>query len=125
MTTSRASGMSLHSPFRVFEDFKGRKPAGRAHHASAGVGRRSAHIEIPDGSAKLRISRRRTQKEKLLQRKLALKDIAFSQSKFALQIERRQHLPVQNDVFDVGSILAQCVDYVIAEGLALLIPIQT
>ena len=38
------------------------------------------------------------QEEQLLERQLALEDVALGQPELALEVERRQHLPVQDDV---------------------------
>ena len=40
----------------------------------------------------------RAQEEKLFERKLALENVAFGQAEFALEIERRDDLAVQDDV---------------------------
>src|ERR1051325_254025 len=81
----------------VFQNFQRRKPSGRAHNAASWMCGRAAHIKVLDGRAELRITRYRTQKEKLLQRKLALENIAFTQTEFAFQIQRREHLFVEDD----------------------------
>ena len=86
-----------------------------AHDAAAGMRCRSAHVEILDRRAVLRPSRHRPQEEKLLERKLALENIAFAQSEFAFEIERRHHLFVQDDVFDIRRVFGNRVDHVVAE----------
>ena len=88
------------------------------------MGGRSAHVEILDGRAELRPARHRPQEEKLLERKLALKNVAFAQSQFALQIERRDHLLVQDDVFDIGRVLGDGVDDIVAKGFFLIVPVE-
>src|SRR5712691_570949 len=94
-TTSRfaavllGSGMGLGRSLEVLQDFQRSQPARSAHDAAARMGRRSAHVKVLDGGAELRPARHRPQKEKLLQRELALKDVAFTQAKFALQIQGR------------------------------------
>src|ERR1700683_3416070 len=85
---------------------------------------RTAEIKVLDGSAELRISRNRPKKEQLLERKFALKDIAFAQSPFAFQIERRDDLLVQNDVSNIGRVLGDSVDHVVAEGFFLIVPVK-
>ncbi len=65
---------------------------------------------------------RRTQEEQLLERQLALEDVPFRQPELALDVERRQHLPVQDDVADVRRVLGDRVDDGVAERLALLVP---
>ena len=94
----------------VFQDFERREASGPAHDAAAGMRCRSAHVEILDGRAELRVSRHRPQEEKLLERKLALENVAFAQSPLAFEVERRHHLAVKNDVFNVGRVLGDGVD---------------
>src|ERR1700730_3466537 len=99
MTTSRLlaavrfSGIGLSCSLEVFQDFESSQSARPAHNAPARMRRRSAHIKILDGGAELRPARYRPQEEKLLQRQLALKDIAFAQPKIAFQIKRSDYLP--------------------------------
>ena len=49
----------------------------------------------------------------------ALEDVALGQSEFALEVERCQDLPVQDDVADVRRVLGDRVDDRVAEGFAL------
>ncbi len=76
----------------VFQDFQRRQTARAAHDSAARMRGRSAHIEVLDRRPKPRLSRDWAQKEKLLKRKLALKNIALAQAPLALQIERRKDL---------------------------------
>ena len=85
---------------------------------------RSAHIKVLDGSAELRPTRHRPQEEELLQRKFALENVAFAKPELALQIERRDHLAMQNDVLDVGRVLGDGVDHVVAESFLLIVPVR-
>src|SRR5208282_3928346 len=98
MTTSRVSAIGLCS-FPVFQNLECRQASGRAHDAAAGVGGRSAHIQVLDGRAELRPSRNRAQEKQLFERKFALEDVAFAQSPFAFEVERGDDLAMQNDVF--------------------------
>src|SRR5438477_2156123 len=86
--------------------------------------RRSAHIEVLDRRAEARPSRSRTQEEELLQRKLALENVAFTQPPLAFEIERSHHLLVQDNVFQIRRVLGNCVDHGIPEIIAKLVPIQ-
>src|SRR5687767_4961942 len=86
------------------------------------MGRRSAHIEVADGRLIAGPARRRPQKEQLLERELALKDVALGEAKFTLEIERRDHLPMQDDVLDVRRVLRERVDDRVTECLTLLVP---
>ena len=62
-----------------------------------GMGRRAAHVEVADRRAVARPARHRAQEEELLERQLALEDVAFGEAELALEVERRQHLAVQDD----------------------------
>src|ERR1700732_1810040 len=94
----------------VFENFESGEASGSAHDAAAGMRSRAAHVEILDGGAEARVARGWTQEEKLLQRKLALEDVALAQSPLAFEVERGDDLLVKNDVFDVGRVLGDGVD---------------
>src|SRR5580692_11538819 len=111
---------SLH----VFQNLQRSQASVRAHDAAARVSRRTTHVEILDRRAVLRPAGDWTQKEKLLQRKLALENVALAQSPFAFQIEWRNDLLVKDDVFDVWSIFGNGVDDGIAESFFLIIPVQ-
>src|SRR6202158_3763681 len=84
--------------------------------------RRSAHIQIIDGSAVVGPAGHRPKKEKLLERKLALKNVALRKSKFALQIKRRKYLAMQNYAFYVRRIFRDGIYNVVAERFFLLVP---
>src|SRR5437899_8589614 len=83
------------SPVSCLQDTERRVPARRAHDAAARVRRGAAHIEVADGRLVLRPAGRGTQEEELLERQLALKDVAFRQSPLALEIEGGDDLTVQ------------------------------
>ena len=85
--------------------------------------RGTAHVKIPDGRAILGPTRRGPQKEELFERQLSLKNIAFRETELSLNIERRQHLPVQDQLLDVGRMLGNGIDDRIAELLASLVPV--
>ena len=58
----------------------------------------------------------------MLERQLALKDVAFRQSEFSLQVEWRQDLTIADDASDVWSVFRYRVDDCIAERLPLIVP---
>src|SRR5215471_3298599 len=87
----RASAIS-GGPLRVLQDFQRRQPPVRTHDAAAWMGCRATHVKVLDRGAILRPSRHGTEKEQLFEREFSLKDIAFTQPEFPLQIERCQHL---------------------------------
>src|SRR5947207_12059347 len=92
----RRQVVALQNSFVVFQNLHRAIPAGCPHNAAARMRCRTAHVEIANRRAILHPTRRRPQKEKLLERQLALKDIAFRKSKVAFDVERRQHLAMQN-----------------------------
>src|SRR5208282_4577077 len=71
------------------------------HDAAAGMCRRSAQVQVVDWSAIIGPARHGPQEEKLLERKLALKNISLRQSKFLFQVVRRQHLLFDDDFLDI------------------------
>jgi len=85
--------------------------------------RGAAHVKVLNRRTILRPARCGTQKEELLERQFALKNISLRQPKFAFEIERRQDLPMQNDVFDVRRMFSNCVDDGVAKSFAFIVPI--
>src|SRR5579863_7155178 len=82
----------------------------------------AAHVELANGRAITGPASDRPQKEKLFERKLALKDVAFGEACLALDIERGDELLADDDVFYVWRVFGDGVDHGVAERLALLIP---
>src|SRR6185437_15806780 len=133
ITTSRASAIPAPRvrglPARrcrpdIFQNLQRRQPSGGAHDAAAWMSGRPAHIKVLNGSAELRVSGYGTQEEKLLQRELALKDVALAESELAFQVERREHLLVDDDVLQVRRIFGNSIDHVVAECFTLLVPVE-
>ncbi len=62
------------------------------------------------------------QKEKLLERKFALKNVALREAELALEVERREHLAADDNFFDVGRMFGDGVDDGVAECFALIVP---
>src|SRR5215213_3113465 len=85
--------------------------------------RRSAHPQVLDRRLVLRPARYRAREEELLERQLALEDVALGQPEVAFEVEWRQHLPVQDDVADVRRVLRDRVDDGVAERLSLRVPL--
>ena len=72
---------SVSSSRGAAQNFERRQPPGCAHDAAARMRRRAAHEKVPDRRAVPRPSGHRPQKEKLFERKLALKNIPFGQAR--------------------------------------------
>src|SRR6185437_8189507 len=121
---NRATVLSTLRCLYIFQNFQGRQPSRCAHDAAARMGGGSAHIKVLDRCTKLGIAGNRSQEEKLLQRELALKDVSFAEPEFSLQIKRRQDLFVDDDIFYIRRVLGQSINHVVAEGLALFVPVQ-
>ena len=60
----------------------------------------------------------------MFQRQFALKNISFRQSKLAFEIERRQDLSMQDDVFDVRRVLGNRINDGIAKFFSFVVPIS-
>src|SRR5262245_58408688 len=84
--------------------------------------RRSAHPEVPNRRLVLRPARNRPREEQLLERQLALEDVALGQPELALDVERRQYLAMEDDVAEIRRVFGDRVDDGVAERLALLVP---
>src|SRR5262245_3450872 len=82
----------------------------------------AAHVEAAHGAAIAGPAGDGTQEEELLQRQLALENVALREAPLALEVERREHLTVADDLPDIGRIAGDRVDHRVAEGLALLVP---
>src|SRR5258708_5455491 len=83
---------------------------------------RAAHIKVVDGSAIVGPSGYGAKKKELLERKLALKNIALREPEFALEIKRGEDLAADDDVFDIGRVLGDGADHVVAESFFLIVP---
>src|SRR5216683_1214748 len=82
----------------------------------------AAHIKAVNRSAIVGPAGNGTKEEKLLERKLALKNVALGEAEFALEVEWRDDLAADDDFFDVGSVFGEGVDDSVAEGFALVVP---
>src|SRR6187401_540629 len=86
------------------------------------MSRRSTEIQPANRRTVARPAGGRPQKEQLLDRQLALKDVALAQAEVAFDIERRQNLTMKNPVAKVRCEFTDRIDDRVAEGLALVIP---
>ena len=108
---------------RLFENFERGKPSRSSHDSAAGMCRGAAHIEVADGSAVARPPGDRAEEEELLEREFALKDVALAEARGALDIERREELLADNDVFQIGRVFGNRVDDGVSEGFPLVVPV--
>ena len=72
-----------------------------------------------DRRAVLRPVGHRPEEEQLLERELALEDVALGQADDALDVRRREHLAVEDRALQVRRVLGERVDDRVAERLAL------
>src|SRR5258705_4782974 len=79
----------------------------------------TALIEATDRRSELRPPRRGAQKEQLMERQLAGEDIALGKAGDLLDVERRNHLPVQDLRLESRCEALDRVDDRVAERLAL------
>ncbi len=87
----------------------------RAGHAAAGMRARAAKIKSCDGRAILRPTGDRAHEKKLLERKIAVKNISFRQAVSAFQVQRSKYLPCDDRPRHVGCVLADFFHYTVAE----------
>src|SRR5438105_5322549 len=84
--------------------------------------RRPKHGEVPNRRNVLRPTPGKAQKKKLFQGEFALKNISLGQTEFTFEIERRQNLSMQYEIFYVRCMFGDGVDNIVAELFALLVP---
>src|SRR5689334_24292906 len=68
-------------------------------------------------------TRNRTHKEKLIERHVSVKDISSGQRVLALEVQRRNHLTMNNRILDSGRVLRQSVETAIGELFLYSIPV--
>src|SRR5262249_29050138 len=78
--------------------------------------------EVLERRRVLRPAGRGPQEEELLERELALEDVALGEAPLTLEVERRDDLPVQDEVLQVRGVLGERVDDGVAELLLLVVP---
>src|SRR5256714_15373994 len=80
---------------------------------------RTALVKPTDRRAVARPGRCRPQEEHLLQRELALEDVALGEATDALDVGGRDHLPMQDRALEVWCIFPKRIHHRVAELLAL------
>src|SRR2546428_8706711 len=94
----------------IGEDLHGRISPGCPHDSAARMGRRAAHVEAVDWRFVLGPAGRGAQEEQLLERQLALADVALRQTPDALQVQWRAALAMQDEPLEGRPELRQWVD---------------
>src|SRR5712692_4245891 len=82
----------------------------------------AAHIKMVDWGAVVGPAGDGAQEEKLFEREFTLEDVALGEAEFTLEIERGEDLAADDDFFDVGDVLGDGVDDVVAKGFTLVVP---
>src|ERR1035438_8185213 len=89
----------------ALQHFAGAVEARGAHHAAAGVGAGTAQVQPCNWRAIARPAGHGTHEEHLVQTHLAVENVAAGDAEAPLQIERAEHLPVLDELPDVGRVL--------------------
>src|SRR6185436_177918 len=89
--------------------------AGRRHDAAAGVRARAAHIEALRRSAVLREAGERTVEQQLVHRQLALEDVALGEADLGLELARRAHFDVADQLPEIGAVARDLVEHRVSE----------
>src|ERR1051325_9810848 len=71
-----------------------------------------------NGCPVFRPLRRRAKEEELMQRELALENVSLREPGDALDVGRREHLPVENERLDVRRVPRNRLHHGVAKGLA-------
>src|SRR5689334_19606873 len=116
------SAISGRLPAARPQHLEGGDPAVGAHDPATRMGRRPAQPQVADRRPEPGIARDGAVEEELLQRELALEDVAFGQPGGAFDVERGLDVAVEDDVVDVRRELGDPVDDRVAERLALVVP---
>ena len=89
---------------------------------ATGVRARTAHIKPRDRRPVVAMPQHRTCGIQLVERHVAVEDIAADQPEFALEIERRMDLPCNDTRLEIGCMLRDGVDDVVGDLLADIVP---
>src|SRR5580698_1365120 len=89
--------------------------------AAARMRPRAAKIQSGDRRAVLRPSGDRAHEKKLLERKIAVKNISFGQAVRAFQVEWSEHLPRDDGPRYVGRVLRDFLHHAVAQEFAALV----
>src|SRR5664279_2029437 len=90
-------------PAAVAPDLARRVVARHAADAAARVGTGAAHVEAGDGCAVVAVAEHRPRRPELVERHLAMHDVAADQSELALEVQRRQRDAADNRAPEAGS----------------------
>src|ERR1700678_1072992 len=94
----------------------------RAGHSAAWVCTCSTQIKSIDRRPVLRPAGDGAHEKKLLEREIAVKNVAFGEAVGTFKVERREHLPRDDRTRHVGRVLADLLHHQVAEQFALFVP---
>src|SRR5438270_1877598 len=114
--------ISTVSPRAVLQNLPSTVIPRRPHHTPARMRARPAQIKPPHRSAIPRPPRHRPHDEHLIQTHFAMKDVPPGNPKAPFQVQRTEHLPVDDNIPEIRSIFRDNVEHAIGEGLPQFIP---
>ena len=96
-----------------------------AGHAAAGVRARTAHVQASYRSAIVAVAKRGAGRPELIERHMAVHDVAADQPEFALEVERRMDLPRDDRRLEIGRVPGDGLDDQVGGGFTLVVPAAT
>src|SRR5687768_8810389 len=91
-------------PAQIEQNFARCIGARGRHYAAARVRAGAAHIKAADRPAILRVTGERPVEQQLIQRELALENVALGEPHFVLELTRRAHLDVPDEILEVRAV---------------------
>ena len=92
--------------------------AGRAHDPAARVGTRTTQIEPGNRGGVAAATRQRPAPEHLVEAHCSVEDVAAGDAEFSLDVERRQHLPRQDQRRKIWGVLGDRIDHLVGVRFA-------
>ena len=96
--------------------------ARRTRHAAARVGARPTHVEPGDGRAVIAMTQHRPRGIELIERHVAVEDVATDQPELAFEVERRVDLAGDDARLEVGRMLRDGIDDMVGDLFAHIVP---
>src|SRR5829696_720392 len=93
--------------------------ARRRHDPAPGMRARATHVESAYRAPILRVAGKRPVEQQLIQRQLALENIALGQTYFVFQLARRAHLDVANQLLEVRAVPRDLIQNRLFESVAI------
>jgi hypothetical protein len=96
--------------------------AGRAGHAAARMGARSAQVKAGQRSAVIGVAQHRAGGKQLVQRQDAMKDVAPDETELTFEIERAEDLTADDARFESGGVTIDRIDHQVRHLLPVFVP---